>query len=434
MTMNDTDVRAVLHRVTDHLESPAGLLDDVRRGGRRRVVRRRTLLTGGLAAVTAASVGGVLKFSGTGSGIQLASPLLDLPTRGDLASDQAYLRQLTDVWRRAIANADAGTRGPIHVLWAGTTPAGPAAFVAQHSADNPVVQEPDGWRLTGYAAFVEPTADGPRVMTIEQLDDSIDLRGYSQAALLGPDRDVLLVLDFGSPVEYSPELTYEPDGKVRRMFHRLVFKDGAAAVRVPSQRKYVTVAVSRSPVNRDNVVHVANASEIIFPGGRDRPAPALYEHTLPGAEQAWGPDPRARVNEVWKAAKNPFTPYVDDAGTHTHNGSPLYTIFGVTPDGRRLFLTTIQYDDDPARVVAVLGRDSAFTVGASGFVGGGALPVKLRLPDGQGVLVAHEGAALSYRAGDTGWRDAGRDAALLPAGATEVRVTPASGAASTVRL
>lgn len=49
------------------------------------------------------------------------------------------------------------------------------------------------------------------------------------------------------------------------------------------------------------------------------------------------------------------------------------------------------------------------------------LPVRYRLPDGQGWLVAAYGKALSYRT-DGDWHDVGRDAALLPDNATQVRV------------
>lgn len=97
---------------------------------------------------------------------------------------------------------------------------------------------------------------------------------------------------------------------------------------------------------------------------------------------------------------------------------------------------TIQYDDDPARAIALLARgDAPFQPAASGFIDWKAsLPVRLRLPDGQGVLVAAEGAALSYRVGAGRWQDAGSGAALLPADATEVRVTAAGGTAITVRV
>ncbi|BCB83233.1 hypothetical protein [Phytohabitans suffuscus] len=61
-------------------------------------------------------------------------------------------------------------------------------------------------------------------------------------------------------------------------------------------------------------------------------------------------------------------------------------------------------------------------------------PRRLRLPAGQGTLVAAPHAALQHRAGGGRWHDAGRNAALLPATATEVRVTPAAGPAQVVPL
>jgi hypothetical protein len=47
----------------------------------------------------------------------------------------------------------------------------------------------------------------------------------------------------------------------------------------------------------------------------------------------------------------------------------------------------------------------------------------MKLPDGQGWVVADRGATLRQRTGDGPWQAAGRDAALLPAAANEVEVT-----------
>jgi hypothetical protein len=60
------------------------------------------------------------------------------------------------------------------------------------------------------------------------------------------------------------------------------------------------------------------------------------------------------------------------------------------------------------------------------------LPVKLKFPDGQGWLVAAKGATFQYLTGT--WHDAGSNAALVPANATEVRVTPAGGTSTVVPL
>ncbi|GHJ56790.1 hypothetical protein Nm8I071_60970 [Nonomuraea sp. TT08I-71] len=430
MTLNDSDVRDVLHRATDHLVGPPGLLDEVRRGGRRRVVRRRAVLAAVCAAVVAVPVGG-LQLAGDGGTAQVASRLLDGPTRGDLAGDDGYLRQVREAWQRRLEQDGHQLRGEPHVVWAGRTPAGPAAYIAQRTVHNPIVGS-DGDRVIAMAAFVEPTADGPRVTTREQVTDA-GTDGISQAALLGPQRDVLLVLDAGQPVEFSPELRYLPDGKVNRSFRRVAFRDGAAVLAVPPQRTKITVALSRTPVSRENMVHIINDGPILFPGGADRPRPPQVRHTLPGAEKVWVGDPSAK--EV-SAPAEALAEYIDSAGVHTSDGSPLLWVYGATPDGRLLLVETVQYDDDPARVIALLAhRYLNFRAVASTVADWKSpLPVRLRLPDNQGVLVAAEGSALSYRVGGGTWQDAGRNAALLPADATDVRVTDVNGTVTTVPL
>ena len=418
MTMNDSDVRGILHRATDDLVSPPGLLAEVRRGGRRRVVRRRAVLAAVCAAVVAVPVAGVLDLPGNAGNTQLASPLLDEPTRGDLATDEGYLRQVREVWQRGMEQADDPPRGEPNIVWAGDTPAGPAAYVAHATVHGMTV------------GFVKPTADGPRVGTLTQVTDT-ETDGLEQAALLGSQRDVLVVLDFGQPAEFSPQLRYAPDGKVERTFEPVVFRDGAAVLSVPPQRTKLTVALSRTPVQRENVIHIDGTSEIYFPGNKDRPAPPLIRRTLPGAEQVWGIDPAAKeVNAPTEA----LAEYLDPAGAHTLNGSPLLWVYGVTPDGRRLLVETVQYDDDPSRVIALLaGEYLPFEAVASTTADWSApLPVRLRLPDDQGVVVAADGSALSYRVGEGQWQDAGRDAALLPATATDVRVTDANGTTTSV--
>ncbi|MFF0154065.1 hypothetical protein [Micromonospora sp. NPDC005203] len=418
--MNDTDVREILQRATDDLVSPAGLLGAVRRGGRRRVVRRRAVLAAVCAAVVAIPVAGGLRLAGEGGDAPVVAPLFDEPTRGDLAADDGYLRQVREAWERHLKQIGEGTRGEPHVVWAGNTPAGPAAYVAGDTTND---------RSVG---FVEPTADGPRIGTLTRLDDS-GTDGLEQATLLGSQRDVLLVLDFGQAVEFSAELRYLPGGKVERTFTPVAFRDGAAALSVPPQRTKLTVALARTPVSRMNALHIGNTSLILFPDGKDRPASPLLRHTLPGTEQVWGVDPAA---EEVSAPAEAIADYLDPVGVHTHNGSPRLSVYGATPDGRRLLVETIQYDDDPSRVIALLaGRNLPFEAVASATVDWRApLPVRLRLPDNQGAFVAAEGSALSYRVGDGQWQDAGRNAALLPASATDVRVTGADGTATSVSV
>lgn len=434
MTIQERDVRGVLRRVTDDLVGPPTLLDDVRRGGRRRLRRRRAVLAAVCAAVVAVPVGGALHLADGGAAAEVASPLFDGPTRGDLAGDGRYLRQVRQAWRDGAGDTGSDVEGEPHVVWAGNTPAGPAAYVAQRATATREVWTPPGHRMIGYAAFVEPTDGGPRVMTRETVTDA-GTDGSSAAVLLGPQRDVLVVLDTGQPVEFSPTLTYAGDGRVERTFQPVAFRDGAAVLSVPPQRDRVTVALVRPPVSATTAVRIANATDVLFADRKDSPQPRSVTYTLPGAERVWGDNPAAQVGRNVHET-DALAAYVDPGGTHRAGTAPILVVYGATPDNRQLLLQSVQYDDDPARAIALLAHAGApLQPVASGFVDWNApLPVRLRLPDGQGVLVAAEGAALSYRVGAGEWQDAGRGAALLPADATEVRVTAAGGAASTVRV
>ncbi|MFG1775962.1 hypothetical protein ACGFIG_05975 [Micromonospora sp. NPDC049048] len=430
MTIEESDVQGVLRRVTDDLVNPPTLLEDVRRGGRRRLRRRRAVLAVVCAAVVAVPVGGALHLADDRAAVKVASPLFDEPTRGDLAGDGGYLRQVRQAWRDGARDAGSGVEGDPHVVWAGNTPAGPAAYVAQRTTVTPEVS-PAGDRMIGYAAFVEPTAEGPRVMKWETVTDTND--GNSSAVLLGPRRDVLVVLDAGHQVEFSPTFRYAADGRIERTFLPVVFRDGAAVLSVPPQRDRVTVALVRTAASATTIVHVANAAHLLFADRKATPQPRSVTYTLPGAERVWGDTPAAQVGNVYE---NALAAYVDHGGMHRAGASPHLIVYGATPDGRQLLLESVQYDDDPARAIALLAHAGApFRPVASGFIDWNApLPVRLRLPDGQGVLVAAEGAALSYRVGAGEWHDAGRGAALLPADATEVRVTATGGTVSTVQV
>ncbi|MCX5068761.1 hypothetical protein OOJ91_23240 [Micromonospora lupini] len=440
MNPSDNDVREALHRATSHLSGRPDLLEDVRRGGRRRVRRFQVVLTAACAAIVAIPLGGVLTVPVGRDTTSAASPLFDDPTKGDLAGDDAYLRQVRAAWRRHLDRAgDTQMPGDPHVVWAGRTPAGPAAYVAYAGATRSI--EGTGNNHIGWVGFVEPTADGPQVRAIESLTDDARQRS-PQAVLLGAERDVLLVLDSGQPMEFSPELRYAPDGKTIRTYQPVTFEEGAAILRIPPQRTKVTVALSFTPVSDVNTVQILGAADVLFSNGGARRDVQRIRRTLPGADQAWGGDPSDPRYEgggsAYEIAAGPeaLAAWIDVAGFHDQGHSPELYVYGATADGRRLLLQSIQYDSDPVRVVALLARGNApLHAVASAFADWKApLPVRLRLPDDQGILVAAEGSALSYRSDAGQWQDAGRNAALLPSTATEVRVTASGGTVSTVSL
>lgn len=426
MTTSDTEIRAALNRATGHLATPPDLLTDVRQGGRRRLIRRRTLLAGGVATgVAAATAGSVWALRGSGPPMDVASPLLDGPTRGDLAHDAEFRKRLLDAWRRRMADLDDALFGEPHISWAGRTPAGPAAVMAQRTSHNPVYSS-NGDRLIGHMAFVRPTPDGPAVMTVESMGDGSSIN--SAAALLGADLDVLLVRDTGQEAEYSTEFGFSDDGRIVRTFLPVPFADGAAVLRVAPQRRRITIAIGYTPHGERNRLRISNVAEVLFPGGKDPSAPPPLTHVLPGAGTAWGPQPEEEARRLSDRTVAAMAPYLDILGNHTAPRDPMVILYGAVA-GRRLFVRTIQYEDDPAHAVALLsGPGDSFEVAAAVRVQRGAvLPIKLRLPAGLGVLVAAEGARLRYREPGGAWQDAGQHAALLPAQAAEAEVDRGSG-------
>jgi hypothetical protein len=97
----------------------------------------------------------------------------------------------------------------------------------------------------------------------------------------------------------------------------------------------------------------------------------------------------------------------------------LWTAYGVTADGSAVYAGEQQLDTDPAHVYAVLKPKT----GKARIIHGGVpdrtavLPVRIKLPDGQGWVVAAKGATLSYRYGDQGgWLGARQNALVVPDG------------------
>ncbi|HEX8631305.1 MAG TPA: hypothetical protein VF755_24360, partial [Catenuloplanes sp.] len=347
----------------------------------------------------------------------LASALFDQPTRGNLAGDRHYLDQVHAAWARHHDDRPepADFVGGAHVVWAGSTPAGPAAFVAQRS---PSI---DG-ELAATVAFIEPTTVGPKVGPTDRFA-SADGSQPAHAALLGDKRDVLVVLDPGYPVSWSAAADYRPDGTVDRTFETVTFTAGAAVLTVPTQRDKVTVALRGATRWGSQPITISNAAEIKARPHGQVPAMSVVQRTLPGAEAVWPADAAAQTElNIWY--KTALARYRDDAGDHRPSTQTAWWIRGRTPDGRRLWVQSEAIYQDPARVLAVLGAPGA----TPRVIYGGtvdprqALAVRLRLPDRQGVVVAARDAVLSYRAGTGAWLPVAGDAALLPDAATMVRV------------
>jgi hypothetical protein len=165
MTPDDravTLLRQELTTATAGLVPPPDVAARAAAGGRRRLRRRRiteAVVTAGAALAVSVAVVAPLSLHGDASqpadrpdptpslrsdAPPAGDPMLWLyrrPPQGDLAGDSTYVRSVIGVWTRSHAtspNAKSGIfdnpRGEPRVVWAGETPAGPAALVVQPSA------------------------------------------------------------------------------------------------------------------------------------------------------------------------------------------------------------------------------------------------------------------------------------------------------------
>ena len=115
---------------------------------------------------------------------------------------------------------------------------------------------------------------------------------------------------------------------------------------------------------------------------------------------------------------------LDDTGDPSYLG--LWSVVAGLSDGSTVVVSEVQEGSRPSRAYGVLyGADGEI---AGAFFGNdidpiAMLPVRVRLPNGLGWIVADRGSMLQYRtAVGSPWQPAGVDAALLPANAIAVEV------------
>lgn len=462
-TDNDTDVvRRALRDATDDLAPGPDVLSRARHGGRRRQLRRRTALAGvaGVAVLAVLAAGAQLTRWPDRGPVTIPSSdvgdnLLTGPTGGDLAGDADYLSAATLAFRHGHRNPDPNGQvqppvvfrhlvGSPHVAWAGTTPAGRAAIVAQATevTDRSALGTEDA-NLYGrhvVLAFVAQGRDGTPAVLANEVLLTPTADTYNTSALrFGPDRSTLLVADLSRPVWYSTKRGYGPNG-VRRNWTAVPFQGNAAVltVRPGSDPATELVSAATPPVTDGQ-------AEPVLVAGTPDPG------TQPDNTLGWGGPPyyssgkgsrdqvslglplTAGAHELrgWGTARDPET-FFDQA----LRDSPYYDANGFPAVGRRPWLayaapskdvrvvgSEVQYGTDPSQIyAAVLAGGKTQIVWGGPAYRAATLPVHLRLPDNLGWLVAAYRANLSYRTATGTWQRAGTTAALLPPTATAVQV------------
>lgn len=429
---------AALRDATEDLDTRPGFIGDVLQGARRRQVRRRNT-----AALVIAVVVGVVGF-GAGAtfrdrpppSAEVADSRLREPTKGDLAGEPDRVRAATDAWREGITptwRQDRGVdelRGEPHVYWVGTTQAGPAAVVMQEAK----ITNAPGWR-TMVGLVSADAADG-RTKLVGSPRDS---RNTADVFRFGPGDRTFLVVARDTPVFYSLAARWGSDGLVVRQWDRLDVTDGIGVLSPqgttdPNEVRLVTSTSSPTVTKATGELEPVTASVYLATGGRsglrsdDAAAAGMLPWKLPGGE-----GPRLEIGSPPRPAlPADVTPNMHaalklsgmaDVGTTSTVAS--WSVIGGLPDGRSVVVSEFKDFARPSRVCLILyGTDGAFVRALTKLTDlASPLPVAIRVPDGQGWVVAAYGSELKYRTVVGGaWQDTTSSAALLPDDAVQVRV------------
>ncbi|WP_436491749.1 hypothetical protein [Actinokineospora sp. HUAS TT18] len=427
--MDPEDLTHAFRAATDTLEPRPGFTTDVLRGGKRRQVRHRMAIAGGLAALVGITGGTAALLSSTPTSLPGQEnqqsgydfSILDGPTQGDLAGDNEYLARVIEAWRKGIEvspNKPVGNdrlTGSPKVIWAGTTPAGKAAIVGQAGETTDRYISGDGSPLAKKGpAFGLVTGEQPTLVNEVPLFSSAP-----PTFLFGPQDVMLISLD--PKAVFVSAWAVGEDGKGKRDWQNVN----------PSTDS--DIRLFRLPNGTDpRTVRVTDPGGMMAGRGwTPRPSSSYAEGAdrqskpIPSRSLDWPQQP-LRVN----GAKGAELTELHDAMVPTGMVDALemaqvtgfQTIVDL-PDGRSLVGFEYVPDFTGSRFYAAVtdraGKIESITYGGKLAAG---LPAKVK--GDWGWLVAYYDAALRYRTSPDGpWTTAGRDAALLPANATEVEVT-----------
>jgi hypothetical protein len=455
--MNTDELTTHLHEATDGIELPPGFAATVARGGRRRQHRYR-IAVATTATAALAVVGGGTYAMVTDSGVaenQIMAGWLAGPTKGDLAGDQQFLDEAVTAWETGKArspNASAGVfddlRGVPHVYWAGDTVAGRTAVVVQQAYLHPHAELPGGvadtlQTLVGLVA-TDP-ADGKFKLVGDQFQTAPGgpLPG---SFLFGEKNEVLLVVDRGELLwENHIALGFEPgavptEEVLRSAWEPVSIGDGVAVEAFTTDPVPEFVVSGADPIATSAVqlplppatryLHAAEAGGTGPLTSRGENALGWRGELRVGASGG----PEITPEDVFFDAVAAADPNLQqggieisvDAGAGSLPNHERWQVVAGLTDGRTVVLGDYRNAySTPYRFYAVLVHPDLSTELLTGDVvnRNRTLPVRFRLPDGQGWLVAAKGAPLSYRTTSGGaWQVAGTDAALVPDETTQVKV------------
>ncbi|MCP3803070.1 hypothetical protein NLX83_27720 [Allokutzneria sp. A3M-2-11 16] len=467
----------VLHAAVSDVDTPLGFAEAALRKGKQRRKRVRAAMVGTALAITA-MVGGLVSsvpvwLADSENVTPASDPRLGRPTGGDLAGDAELLSQSRILWNRELkalldrllSNAPAGcwdALGEPHVYWSGRTGAGPASVVMQaiRTTDSCFAHIARGEFTAVGLIGTDSTGKGVHLL-------GVTLKGAANSEeevfLFGPDDNTVVALQESGARYYSRRAEVQADGKVTRDWHALSYRDGVATVVIPpaeprpqpqndpafAKRTQAQPGATVPPEDRVRPFSTARSRGMVtghgnvgyfgwlnlqghLGGPRLEFAERLRRFNdvldrMGYSDPAFRGAARARPGELTLI---PMAP----AGRQGESPSTLqgvtpglaggWHVTAVLPDGRTVIVGEEPINNS-VHTYAVLWRGDVVDQVIHGAPAerDPVLPVNIRMPDGQGWIVARQGAKLKWRSTTGVWTDLPGDAALLPADAEMVNVT-----------
>jgi hypothetical protein len=446
--MTETDLKDRLSADVRDIEATPELLGRVRAGGARRLRRRRltqlAVSSVAVAALGATAITGPAFFDQVPD-VPAASRittdqyqfLMGGDTRGNLADDKAYLHQVVAAWKKAQATSYNKQRGVYdhlvgepRVYWAGDTPGGRAAVVAQYSdLRNHANVQLNYEGIQTVAGFVVDDKNGHPTVVADVYPDGGKLT-TGLVATKGANR-TLVVLDTGKKTGWSPKRLYHDNGTTSRDYTRLQFKDGVSIVNLPPDVRLPALDVHTLPATGPSNQYLANAGANA--GGEPKDRTITHRLWEEPSRSVWSMTDGAE-GLAQKAHGTLVDATIDTSMDFYGAADSLWVGYGVSADGSAVYLGEQQLDRDPTRIYAVLQSGSGKKMVSGPVDRQSGLPVHLKLPDGQGWAVARKDGKLSYRTGGGAWSTPRDNALLVPDGNdVQVRVE-AAGTTKVVTL
>jgi hypothetical protein len=435
--VNTTELAERLRCATDGLAPPPGFAETVLHGGRRRRARRRLTVAASVLAVVAVAGAATVVTLREDTPAPVADARLAEPTKGTLAGDQAFLDQAREAWAAGLPyglEASKGyyddVRGESHVYWAGDTPAGRAAVVLQQMYVHPTAEVLEAGLRTAEGLVAIDPVDGTLKLVSTRVIGR-DEPGQADYYLFGPDDRTLLIVDEGAPLYWAMDGAFvqgdDGNQKFQYDWQRVEPEGGVVTVTVPDDAKARSAIASQGedppgPVAMGNSTYYQIPASVYLTLRLDDPTVRMRSSLLRWGGAMWEVgeslgQTQDTLDAKWGYQRHFF--YQPDRAV-----SPWTIVVGL-PGGRMIILKEQQYFMAEPRLVARTAPNA--TTETMDLIDGGVvdrdavLPVRFQIPDGGGWIVADKGKDISYRTSpEAPWQKAGRDAALLPDGVTEV--------------